>query len=178
MNVTARCRTKNPSSMDYRALAQVRRWGKFFFWVLTSRQPRLVTSHDPVPGTVTLLDGQTRFVCYICDPANYSKHYARKGDLVRYINKDHNPPRYHCHVDRCPRSILGNGFGRKDKLVDHLKSKKTPHHGLSHEDAVFQAALHNTSNKQDASQAVVHSTSNQDSLNYADLYGTSNGHAM
>jgi len=141
-------------------------------------QPPCVISHDPGSGTVTLSDGQTRFVCYLCDPCNYSKHYAHKGDLTRHINKDHNPPHFHCHIDRCPRSIQGRGFGRKDKLVDHLKSKKAPHHGLSHKDAVFQAALHSTSYQHGTCQTAMHSPSNQDSPNLADLQGTSNGHTV
>jgi hypothetical protein len=55
-------------------------------------------------------------------------------------NVHHDPSHYLCHFRRCPRSIKGRGFGRKDKLVDHLKSRK---HDLSHREAVYEAAKHN-----------------------------------
>jgi hypothetical protein len=82
------------------------------------------------------------FICYLCQPVS-RKSYARQGDLTRHIKTYHGAPsRFLCYVHRCPRSITGNGFPRRDKLVDHLKSSK-PGHGLSHKDAVYQAAFHN-----------------------------------
>jgi hypothetical protein len=60
---------------------------------------------------------------------------------VSYITTTHErPASFHCHFDRCPRSILGKGFARKDKLVDHLVSKK---HGMSKIDARYYASFVN-----------------------------------
>jgi hypothetical protein len=77
----------------------------------------------------------------VCDWPGCEKRYIRTGDLERHMwNVHHNPSHFLCHFRRCPRSIKGRGFGRKDKLVDHLKSRK---HDLSHEDAVYEAAKNN-----------------------------------
>jgi hypothetical protein len=78
---------------------------------------------------------------HVCDWPGCEKSYIRTGDLDRHIWTIHeNPSHYLCHFRRCPRSIKGRGFGRKDKLIDHLKSRK---HDLSHEDALYEAAKHN-----------------------------------
>jgi hypothetical protein len=96
--------------------------------------------------------GLGRLFCFLCHPIG-SRHYARQGDLIRHIKTVHAlPSRFLCHIDRCPRSIPGDGFSRKDKLVDHLKSLK-PGHGLSHQDAVYQASLHNVSQVRTVPQA-------------------------
>jgi hypothetical protein len=86
----------------------------------------------------------SRLLCYLCQPVG-SKHYARRGDLTRHIKNVHGAPsRFLCPIDKCPRSIPGAGFPRKDKLVDHLKSSR-PGHSLSREDATYQASLRNQS---------------------------------
>lgn len=78
---------------------------------------------------------------HFCHYGNCVKSYARYGDLTRHIKTIHEAPSsYLCYFDRCPRSINGRGFARKDKLVDHLKSRK---HRVSAEDAAYAAALHN-----------------------------------
>ena len=89
-------------------------------------------------GKAVLSDTTQR---HFCHHANCTKSYARYGDLSRHIKTAHETPSgFLCHFDRCTRSIVGRGFARKDKLVDHLKSKK---HKLSAEDAAYAAALHN-----------------------------------
>jgi hypothetical protein len=76
-----------------------------------------------------------------CPDPSCNKHYARTGDLTRHITTVHRrPANYLCHFKRCPRSIKGNGFARKDKLVDHLTSKK---HGLNKDDAEYEATKNN-----------------------------------
>jgi uncharacterized Zn-finger protein len=78
---------------------------------------------------------------YDCPKPQCSKSYGRKGDLTRHITTSHErPASFVCHIYRCPRGIPGNGFARKDKLVDHLTSKK---HGMSKVDAMYQATWHN-----------------------------------
>ena len=80
---------------------------------------------------------------HICPYDLRLKDYASKGDLTRHIRTVHEmAAHFHYRIDMCPRSIPGNGFPRKDKLVDHLKSKKR---GLSHEQAGYQATLHDLS---------------------------------
>jgi hypothetical protein len=76
-----------------------------------------------------------------CSYANCPKSYSRRGELTRHIKNIHvAPSSFQCHIDRCPRGIDGRGFAQKDKLVNHLKSKK---HKLSAKDAAYAAALHN-----------------------------------
>jgi len=95
-----------------------------------------ITSYDI--GKFDLVDTIQRHFCHYGD---CFKSYARYGDLTRHIKTIHEAPSsYLCHFDRCPRSINGQGFARKDKLVDHLKSKK---HRMSAEDAAYAVALHN-----------------------------------
>jgi hypothetical protein len=78
---------------------------------------------------------------YVCDWPGCEKSYVFIDYLTRHIRTVHcDPSRYLCHFRRCPCSIKGRGFGRKDKLVDHLKSRK---HDLSHEDALYEVAKHN-----------------------------------
>jgi hypothetical protein len=87
------------------------------------------------------LDLHTIHKRHHCPHYRCFRHYARKGDLTRHIAAAHTAPsRFHCHLYHCPRSILGRGFPRKDKLIEHLMSNK---HRLSHQDAVCQAVLHN-----------------------------------
>jgi hypothetical protein len=87
---------------------------------------------------ITLLGSSLR-PRYSCPQCN--KPYRRRGDLTRHMTTTHErPASFHCHFDRCPRSILGKGFARKDKLVDHLMSKK---HGMSKIDARYIASFAN-----------------------------------
>ena len=80
---------------------------------------------------------------HACPYEQCHKSYGRNGDLSRHIkNKHQQPSLFLCHFRRCPRGIPGMGFARKDKLVDHLKSKK---HGLSANDAAYEATLQNAS---------------------------------
>jgi hypothetical protein len=79
------------------------------------------------------------FASHVCSYAGCGKSFRRKGDLTRHVNGAHcNKSSFLCPFDRCPRSITGNGFHRKDKLIDHLTTAK---HGLSREDALYQATL-------------------------------------
>ena len=85
------------------------------------------------------LPGSSFRPLYSCPQCN--KSYRRKGDLTRHIITIHErPASFHCYFDRCPRSILGKGFARKDKLVDHLMSKK---HGMNKVDARYYASFAN-----------------------------------
>jgi hypothetical protein len=79
---------------------------------------------------------------HYCQYGSCLKSFIRKGDLTRHAKTVHQrPARFVCHIDRCPRGIPGNGFTRKDKLVDHLISKK---HGLNRGDAVYEVTKNNT----------------------------------
>jgi uncharacterized C2H2 Zn-finger protein len=90
--------------------------------------------------TVSLLGSSFR-PRYSCPQPRCNKSYRRKGELTRHIATAHErPASFHCHFDRCPRSILGKGFARKDKLVEHLVSKK---HGMSKVDARYYASFAN-----------------------------------
>jgi hypothetical protein len=94
----------------------------------SSLSGQLPRQHWPVAGT--------SYLCLL----GCKRNFVRLGDYKRHWNTVHvNRSRFRCHFRRCPRSIKGHGFPRRDKLVDHLKSKK---HDLSHKDAVHEAALH------------------------------------
>jgi hypothetical protein len=72
-----------------------------------------------------------------------SKRFASSHNHERCYNGVHSKQprsRFFCPFFRCPRSTPQYGFARKDKLVDHLKSKK---HSLSHGDALYEATMHN-----------------------------------
>ena len=86
----------------------------------------------------------------ICPREGCSQSLAHYDDLLRHIKNAHDEPsRYLCHFHRCPRGIPGHGFPCMDKLVDHLKSRK---HELSHEEARYEAALHNPRRAQTQAQ--------------------------
>ena len=96
------------------------------------------TAHEDLIRRVPSSTVARPHVCW-CDGCE--RRYVRFGDLQRHVQTVHcNPAYYLCHFRRCPRSIKGCGFLRRDKLVDHLKSRK---HGLSHEEAVYKAKEHN-----------------------------------
>jgi hypothetical protein len=78
--------------------------------------------------------------------------YLRIGDLVRHQGEKHGLPRFLCPVDRCPRGIEGEGFGRSHHLVAHLTSKK---HGMEKTEALFLARQFNRP-KSKARQAQLH----------------------
>jgi hypothetical protein len=79
---------------------------------------------------------------HYCQQESCNKSFLRKGDLTRHTITAHQRPAvFVCHIHRCPRGIPGKGFARKDKLVDHLTSKK---HGLNRDDAVYEATKNNT----------------------------------
>jgi hypothetical protein len=123
-------------------------------------QPNIFTSTQPVLGSNLSVpcnpDNSQQDFTYTLDPVAAhqvnppslrlrhpcycAKSYNRKGDLKRHVTTAHlNPSSFLCHFDHCPRGITGNGFARKDKLTNHLTSKK---HGMSKVDAVFEADLH------------------------------------
>jgi hypothetical protein len=107
-------------------------------WATASEPPQPQAAREVPSNTF----GSTAFKrSYVCHWPGCEKSYVDLDYLVRHIRTvHHNPSRYLCHFRRCPRSIMGRGFGRKDKLVDHLKSRK---HDLSHEEALYEAAKHN-----------------------------------
>jgi hypothetical protein len=74
---------------------------------------------------------------------DHSKRFASSHNHERCYNcvQSKQPrSRFFCPFFRCPRSTPQYGFARKDKLVDHLKSKK---HNLSHGEALYEATMHN-----------------------------------
>jgi len=78
---------------------------------------------------------------YVCQYNGCQKRFVRPGDLNRHERYVHSNQRaFRCHFHRCTRGVPGCGFSRKDKLVDHLKSR---YHGLSHDDARYEAGWHN-----------------------------------
>lgn len=78
---------------------------------------------------------------HVCIAEGCNKSYVRNGDLSRHEKNVHeHPSAFRCHFHRCTRGISGRGFSRKDKFVDHLKSR---YHGLSHKDARYEAEWHN-----------------------------------
>jgi hypothetical protein len=110
-----------------------------FQWATVSEPPQPQATHG-VPNSAFGSTATER--PHVCLWPGCEKRYIRAGDLERHEwNVHRDPSHYLCHFRRCPRSIIGRGFGRKDKLVDHLKSRK---HDLSHEDATYEAGKHNT----------------------------------
>jgi uncharacterized Zn-finger protein len=77
------------------------------------------------------------FLCAQCPAA-----YRRLGDLTRHQKEKHSAAssKYLCHIELCPRSIAGEGFGRMHHLVAHLKSNK---HGMDAKEAAYTARQHN-----------------------------------
>ena len=55
--------------------------------------------------------------CSLC-----AKTFSRVGDLARH-SRMHKPARFYCPVDSCSRSIVANGFYRRDKFRDHMRNK-------------------------------------------------------
>ena len=107
-------------------------------WVTASEEPQPQAAREVPSNTFGSTAVKRTHVCHL---PGCKKSYIRIGDFERHMRTVHNnPAHYLCHFRRCPRSIKGRGFGRKDKLVDHLKSRK---HDLSHEDALYEAAKHN-----------------------------------
>lgn len=76
-----------------------------------------------------------RFPCPQC-PASYK----RAGGLVRHQSEKHDPPKFLCPIDKCPRGIEGEGFGRMHHLVTHLTTHK---HGMGKIEAMFLARQFN-----------------------------------
>ncbi|KAL6242351.1 hypothetical protein RBB50_010899 [Rhinocladiella similis] len=67
--------------------------------------------------------------------------FKNKGDCDRHVREVHTRPKvYLCPLHTCPRSLVGNGFGRMHQLVDHLKSSK---HSMTLDDARMEAHRHN-----------------------------------
>lgn len=80
-----------------------------------------------------------------CPRDGCHKTFMYTEDLRRHQRHTHDrPSQFHCHYRRCPRSIPGHGFPRKDKLVDHLKSR---YHELSHAEARYEVELHSPSRR-------------------------------
>lgn len=103
-------------------------------------QPHSHSTNTITNATSLEISSQQPHARHHCPNPLCTKTYCRKGDLTRHITTFHNRPSgWHCHIDRCPRSIFGKGFPRKDKLVAHLMSKR---HGLSKTEAQYQVALH------------------------------------
>jgi hypothetical protein len=81
---------------------------------------------------------QTRPDLHICPSC--MKAYKHAGDCARHQREIHSDPKFHCHIDRCPRSVAGEGFGRMHHLVAHLKSNK---HKMDAKEAAYAARQHN-----------------------------------
>jgi uncharacterized Zn-finger protein len=73
---------------------------------------------------------------FLCSVNGCKKSFIKKGELTRHL-KNHLGPHFFCRQDLCPRGILGNGFPRRDKLVDHLVSK----HKFGRKRANYDAVL-------------------------------------
>jgi uncharacterized Zn-finger protein len=77
------------------------------------------------------------FLCAQCPAA-----YRRLGDLSRHQKEKHSAAssKFLCPIEKCPRGIAGEGFGRNSHLVNHLKSSK---HGMDAREAEHLARQHN-----------------------------------
>jgi hypothetical protein len=108
----------------------------FFFTPLTkgSEWDCLVTAHPPEDNSPVLALIK-KHTCPTC-----SASYKIKGDLARHQHEKHTNQEYLCPVDKCPNSIVGEGFARNSHLIKHLMSKK---HNMAETDAAFLAAQHN-----------------------------------
>jgi len=80
---------------------------------------------------------QKPFLCAHCPAA-----YRRLGDLSRHQKEKHSAAgsKYLCPIEKCPRGIEGEGFGRNCHLVNHLTSGK---HGMDAREAKHLARQHN-----------------------------------
>ena len=96
---------------------------------------------DHRAGNKTTSPAQDWRFRYKCRVHGCNKSFEQSEYRTRHQKTTHGDrSRFLCHFRRCPRGIKGRGFPRKDKLVDHLKSR---YHKLSHGDARYEAALHN-----------------------------------
>jgi uncharacterized Zn-finger protein len=85
-------------------------------------------------GPVTNASGRP---AHVCNYTGCGKSFKHKGDLTRH-NKTHTQlPTFHCYMPLCSRSVFGNGFHRKDKLVAHLEAC----HKLEHGHARYLASI-------------------------------------
>jgi hypothetical protein len=118
---------------------------------LTTSQPSWQHSgHLPIPdlSLTNISNAETNYrpgpplpPRHYCLQPNCNKAFNRRGDLTRHIITVHQrSASFLCHIHRCPRGIPGKGFARKERLVNHLTSKK---HGMSKADAMYEAALRN-----------------------------------
>ena len=95
---------------------------------------------ENLDNNTSTFDAFNNHVCHRCNPW---ATFKRAGDLTRHQNEKHNPTtasKYLCPMDKCPRGIPGEGFGRMYHLVAHLTSKK---HDVDRKEAMFIARQHN-----------------------------------
>ncbi|KIW37160.1 uncharacterized protein PV06_10779 [Exophiala oligosperma] len=90
-------------------------------------------------------------------------------EMGRHVREVHIQPKaYLCPlVGICPRSIIGNGFGRMHQLIDHLKSGV---HNMTPGQARMEAHRHNFNRKHNTGVEVevnVISSNNNNNINGA-----------
>lgn len=87
-----------------------------WYWGARIRVPHEKTHHQRGPKNL-----QTPFSCLVGNCRYTSKRWP---DLLRHTTHKHcnNPAKFACSVIGCKYNGEGNGFTRKDKLMDHCKS--------------------------------------------------------
>lgn len=116
-----------------------------------------------IPKKANRLSDKSTYCCYC------AKSFKNKGDCSRHVREVHIQPKaYLCPlVGICPRSIIGNGFGRMHQLIDHLKSGV---HNMTPGQARMEAHRHNFNRKHNTGVEVevnVISSNNNNNINGA-----------
>ncbi|RAH44299.1 C2H2-type zinc finger protein [Aspergillus brunneoviolaceus CBS 621.78] len=87
-------------------------------WIPTQSSPNPEVVYSPVESYETL-DASKPVKPYTCEDCN--KAFTRPADLKRHQTSVHNPVFQDCPVQECLRKD-GNGFPRRDHLIEHLRS--------------------------------------------------------
>ena len=63
---------------------------------------------------------------YVCDLGDSNKSYVYAYPLIELMRTHHEVPLYPSSIPSCPYSVAGQGFHRREALVDHLQISHLP----------------------------------------------------